>query len=512
MKTFITYLSLSCLLLVGLSSCSEDTIDENGEGTLTGVVVEDGTNAPLENVKISTSPLSSTVFSDENGEFIIEDIATGDYSVQASLDGFVIEFEGATITDGNTTNVIFELGTEVANNRPPSSITLLTPDDKATDLESPIEFTWEAFDDDADDILTYTLSLRNDQNDDEIIIDDLSEPTYISENLMPNTQYFWQVAVNDGVNTENVNSVIRSFTTPDQAVGQGVRFLFVRQIDGNNVILSSDGDDNDTTTDVSSEIQLTSMTENSWRPRRNNEANRIAFLRTVGSQTHIFTMNFGGGNVTRVTGSIPVAGFNLDVVDFTWEAGGNAILFPNFDKLYRIGINGGAATLVYTTTDGSFITDVKASDFDDTIVLKTNNVNGYNARVFTINTAGTELQTIFSGMPGAVGGIDITADGTQVLYTYDTSGFENAATYRQLDTRLFIYTLATATILDISTNKVSGTNDLDARFSPSDAQVIFVNTSNDGISPGNITTKFISNTSTNDRETIINDGIMPDWE
>ena len=34
-------------LVVGLQSCSEDTLNENGEGTLTGTVVKKGDNTPL---------------------------------------------------------------------------------------------------------------------------------------------------------------------------------------------------------------------------------------------------------------------------------------------------------------------------------------------------------------------------------------------------------------------------------------------------------------------------------
>lgn len=60
---------LSIYLVVGLHSCSEDTLNENGEGTLTGTVVKKGDNTPLEDVKISTSPASTTVFTDENGFF-----------------------------------------------------------------------------------------------------------------------------------------------------------------------------------------------------------------------------------------------------------------------------------------------------------------------------------------------------------------------------------------------------------------------------------------------------------
>ena len=64
---------------------------------------------------------------------------------------------------------------------------------------------------------------------------------------------------------------------------------------------------------------------------------------------------------------------------------------------------------------------------------------------------------------------------------YDISGYEDAS-YRQLDTHLFIYNFTTTNTTDISVNKTAGSNDLDPRFTPNEAQIIMVNTSNDGIS------------------------------
>jgi len=62
----------------------------------------------------------------------------------------------------------------------------------------------------------------------------------------------------------------------------------------------------------------------------------------------------------------------------------------------------------------------------------------------------------------------------------------------------------------ISTEKSAGTNDLDARFSPNEASVIFVNTSNDGVSSQNILTMPISDLDA--RVTLLENASMPDWE
>ena len=75
---------------------------------------------------------------------------------------------------------------------------------------------------------------------------------------------------------------------------------------------------------------------------------------------------------------------------------------------------------------------------------------------------------------------------------------------------MFIYEIATSVVDDISLNKPAGTNDLDPKFSPNEAQVIFVNTSNDGISQKDIVV--IDVLTTNDRTLFLENAKMPDWK
>ena len=82
---------------------------------------------------------------------------------------------------------------------------------------------------------------------------------------------------------------------------------------------------------------------------------------------------------------------------------------------------------------------------------------------------------------------------------------------------MYIYYFDTNSKVDISDEKTDGTNDLDPRFSPSEAEVIFVNTVNDGVSQRNIFTQNIdkddtSGGSDSNREEIFTNAIMPDWE
>ncbi|RZT00080.1 carboxypeptidase regulatory-like domain-containing protein [Aquimarina brevivitae] len=495
---FIKYIALIVVTVMVMMSCGEDTIDLQGLGVVEGRVVQSGTNEPLENVKIATNPASSTVFTDQDGFYSIVNIPAGEYSLSAQKDGLLAEFEAISVIADTSIEVVFELELETASNRPPNAAILISPEDNAQETPTTVELVWSGSDPDTDDNLTYSVRIQNDFNSEILEFENINDTTLTVANLMFGVKYFWQVTTSDGIN-DPVNSTVASFTTQNPPNN---RIVFTRLIEGNSVIFSAD-EQGETV------LQLTSSGRNSFRPRRNPNTSKIAFLRSIGSQTHLFTMDEDGTNQQQITGQVGVNGFNLEAVDFTWDANGAQLLFPNQDKLYRINNDGSGLELVYQTPDGSLITEIAKNPGSNITVVKTNNLDGYSVRIFTIDTTGAVVNIILEGVQGAAGGIDISIDNTKVLYAYDVSGFENV-NYRRLDTRLFIYDLTTNTATDLSTDKPSGTNDLDPRFSPNEASVIYVNTSNDGVSQQNIQILPINDLVA--RNTLLSNGAMPDWE
>ncbi len=495
MKTKFKYLYLSLLLILFIN-CSEDKISLTGTGTLTGKAVSVGDFVPLENVKISTNPTSSIVFTNALGEFEIQDLIVDDYSVQAEKDGYLTQFEGINITDNSVVNVIFEMDVETANNRPPDAPILDTPADNAVDIETEVQLIWSGSDPDGDEI-TYSIEILNDLNSEILEFTNITDTTYTVSGLQYGAKYFWQVAATDDINAPTLSDVY-SFETlqfPNN------RFVFVRKINGNNVIFSGDEDGN--------EVQLTSENSNSWRPRKASNINKIAFLKTNGAQTHLYTMNLDGSDVFQVSNAVPAAGFNLDELDFTWGSNDSFIYYPNFDKLYRISPDGSSLIQIHQTSDGNFISEVDWNEQTSQLALKTNNNSGYNISIYTINTSGVFQNLVLDSVTGAAGGLDFSFDGSQLLYTYDVSGNENVE-YRILNSNMFIYDFNTLISENVSDGKSTGTNDLDPRFSPNGSQLIFVNTSNDGVSQKNILTTNINQQES--REVIYSNALMPDWK
>lgn len=503
MKTLYS-LSLLFLLFLFCHSCSEDLVGKVNTGTITGKVVQKGTNAPIANVKIYTSPTTQTVFSAADGTFTLEKVPLGDYSVKAELTGYLASFQGVNLQNENPVSIVFEMSDDNSLNSPPSVPLLLTPADNAVEQPTSVTLTWNCTDPDASDSLKlkFKLIVKNSLNSNVIIKDDIKTKSYVLENLTFGVTYFWQIIANDTVNPD-VYSAVSQFKVSDTPNN---RFHYVKKLGSNYYIVSSN--------ETGQNFQFTTNSVNSWRPRLNNSAGLIAFLQTVSGATQIFTANKDGSNVKQVTNIQPVLGYNYEDLDFSWSSNGSELIYPAFDKLYRINKDGSGLSLVYTTSGGDFITECDWSMDGSKIAIKTNDVNGYNAKILIIDSVGNILKTVLTGQPGAAGGINFSIAGDKLLYTRDISGYESP-NHRQLDSRIFLYDLNSNTAADISTisKKPIGTNDLDPRFSPNDAEVIFTNTSNDGISQKDIVKLKFSTTNTEyERTTLFTAAEMPDWE
>jgi hypothetical protein len=501
------------VLLIGVTAipffaCEEDTLGDNSFGSLEGTVVTNGENLPIPNVKITTNPVSTTVFTDENGAFNIPEIQVGEYSVQAELDDFRTGFEPAQIFQGKTSTVVFELDSVDVDNLAPEPPVLLFPGDGAKGISRTPEFQWSSSANDEDDVL-YTLELRNGETNESIVFADIKDTTLLVSELAIGKNYFWQVTASDGLNA-NVKSAISSFTV--QGIGDN-SIYFVRNLDGNNTIFSGGEPDPDSDEVNVNEVQLTDASFNSYKPKYNLDADRVAFIRSSGGGEQIFTMNPDGTDQRQITSTIPIAGFRNTELEFAWAGNGTVILYPNFDKLFRVGVNGGGSTLVYQTPDGSLISEVAVPDFDqDLLLIKTNNLEGYQVRIYTYRvSSGTEETVVLEGVSGGAGSLDISANADVVLYSLDTSGSQNSI-YRQFSSRLFLYDIVSGTATPVDTEVLPGENDFDARFSPSEGAIIFTRAANNiGAQTAIFKRQLDDNEDVDIDDLLFTEAFMPEW-
>ena len=155
MKSILNiFLVIFCSLV--LFSCSEELVDKVQTGSLKGIVVKKGTNQPLKNVKIFTTPSTETIFTKDDGSFQIDNIPLGDYSVKAELNGYLTSFQGVTLkTAGQVDSVVLELADDKSKNTPPSAPVLLSPVDNAVNQPLSVDLSWTSTDADSTDVLKY---------------------------------------------------------------------------------------------------------------------------------------------------------------------------------------------------------------------------------------------------------------------------------------------------------------------------------------------------------------------
>ena len=486
------------LLLLLSIACRENTVPIAEVGTLVGTVISENSEQGVLGVEISTNPPTNSVFTDSLGQFLLADIEVGSFSLRAEKEGFAPKVESVNVLRNQTTNVILRLEPDSLANTPPAVPFNPTPVDNATGLGTAVTLMWESDDSDNGDELTYTVTLYNaDLNDPTIVLNNSTDDTVRVEDLDYDALYLWQVTVEDGI--ASVNSPVFSFRTqpfPDN------RFHFVRETNGTFDVFTSDAAGN--------AAPLTDNNASNWRPRMDPFRNKIAFLSNAGLQTQLYVMNRDGSNVQQVSNGVPVAGSDPLELDFCWSPDAAHLLYMNGNKLYRVRANGTELTLFAQAPTGFTFTEVDWNGPTNRIAARVTGTFPYESIIYLLDEEGMITNQVVGDEPGNTGGPMFSIDGRYLLYNHDVSGFDSPDG-RSLNSRLFLKDLDNLNVpaIDLSgETKPDGTNDLDARFSPNGAFVIFVNTDNDGIGPRDIYQLSIDGT---ERDLLFEGAIMPDW-
>ena len=460
-----TICSIFAVLL--LVSCESELIDQATFGTLTGTVLDEETQAPLENAKVSTSPSTSTVFTDATGAFTINDMPEGDYAIRAEYDGYLSGFEPATVTAGATYSLVIEMVDEDTNNVGPNRAALTAPADNASVFNTEVEFGWTSGKNDSDE-LSYDFELRNGTTDEIISRQNLADTTLTLDALVLGTQYFWQVTSSDGLNP----SVISNVSSFKIEISEENRFLFVRSEDNNNTIISG-GNQADAV-----EVNVTTKNSNAYAPAVSPERDRVAYIQTVGSNDQIFLMDSNGFSRTQLTTNVPAGSFRNQEIKLAWNNQGDKIYYPRFNKLYAVNSITKFSEAVYSTDSDRMISKVDVNPATGEIAMVITDADGYQGEIVVYNPADLSETVVFSSTGGALGGLDYSIDGTTLLYTADITGEENAQ-HRKFDNRIFSLDMATLVSSEVNTGKEIGYNETDPFYSPNGAEILYVNRSND---------------------------------
>ena len=354
-------------------SCTETTIEPVSFGSLSGTVIDNFNNEPLEGVEISTNPTSSVVFSDSLGEFYVEQIATGDYSFTANLNGYEKTFVNATIATGVNTEVSFRLDRQVII---PDPATNPQPESGATNQPRNIVLTWDSSVPN-NDSLTYDVFIYESNVDSAIVASlDKADTFLIPTDLRYETTYFWQVNAKSSTGGETKGEIwsFRTLEFPDNP------FTFTSNSTGNFQVYSSN-DSSD------QRIQITRTPFNSLHPLMSNNRKEIAFSSNASLDYQITLMDFNGSNSRQIT-NIPIAGFHNNGVGFCWWPDNGGFVYSHYENLYSIDRNGSNLTLLAQAPVNRHFRSVDYSGATNKIVVQTIGSLIYEGEIYIMDNDG----------------------------------------------------------------------------------------------------------------------------
>ncbi|MCE7065091.1 carboxypeptidase regulatory-like domain-containing protein [Dyadobacter sp. CY326] len=498
-KTFFPYFlshsktCISFILLTLMVACTEETfIEPTRYGTIKGRVLALKDKSVVKNVLIRINPSGKTVQPDDSGSFEVPQLPTGSYSVQVSADLYKTDVTSVEVLEAQSTNMAVFLTLDTDQNKSPLIPTFVKPLDKSTGILNSTTLSWKSSDPEKDS-LSYSVILFKEGQDTSVpIATGLRYDTLAVTNLDYESTYYWQVIASDSIN-DPVYSEVWSFQTrkiPD------LPYVFSRKVNQLYQIFATDG----------KELLQITHTSSNWRPMVSPNRKRLAFISNSNSDPHIYVSDLIGHNPQRVT-VVPVGGVSLTELSFCWSPDGTEILYPNYDKLYAVYPDGTGLRIIAKAPAGRFFAGVDWTAQGNLIIARLTGGSVYENFIYLIKAETGELSELITNKPGKIGNPSFSVDGKNAAFTIDVSNFQNNEG-RQLNSRIFLVKIATGELTDLSTGKADGTNDLDPRFSPNGAKIIFTNTSNDGFSPKNI---YTNSTSGLDRFELLKDGELAYW-
>lgn len=513
MKNLLKLLSLILLLAI-VWGCNEDILVEPTQyGSITGQVLNKKDGQPISKAAITLSPSGRTVKTDTTGRFRFDTIQVGKYTLKAAKEAYRDEVATAEVAGSYGTVTILYM---VNENPPPTEPILVAPTAGATTVATTTVLKWKATDS-AHDPLTYDIVVLREGSPTPIqSFSGIKADSLVLKDLDYGTTYTWQVTVSDGVNA--VTGKIGSFRTD---VFPNVSYVFTRKVTNHFQIFAA--------TSGGRAIQLTTNGSN-WRPVVSPNGKQIAFISNMETQHHLFVMNIDGSHQQKAT-TVPISGYMLMDLSFCWSPDGTELLYPSNDKLYAVRADGSGNGLrmVSQAPAGRYFAGCDwtrtPQEQGDRIAARTTSTGSvYDSQIMVIpvkaGTAGSPA-TVLTRKNHRVGNPVFSIAGDKLLFTIDTSGYQNELG-RQLESRLYLLNLNTPkfTLTGLSggqstgsqtLSNLTGFNDLDPRFSPDGAKIIFTNSSNTGTGEPSVWTMDLTGDKSQNRVSLLKDAQMSYW-
>ncbi len=105
-KTLVVFTTIFALALI-FSACKKEETDSFGN--IAGTVLDEETGAPVQGATVTLNPTSINIFTGSNGQFEMQEIEAGQYTIQSTKDGYEPNRLIVNVTAGKTTRADFVL-------------------------------------------------------------------------------------------------------------------------------------------------------------------------------------------------------------------------------------------------------------------------------------------------------------------------------------------------------------------------------------------------------------------
>lgn len=434
-------------------------------GTLQGTLLDAVTSTPITGANLTTQPPSVALLTDASGQFKVDSLPEGDYTLIAKKAGYIKDSVAVAVSPGKATDITLLMEPEVttAFNLPVQPL----PAARSEGHTDSVTLSWGVENRRLEADLQFDVLLyQSGETGGKSIASQLSDTSLAVYDLAWNTTYFWQVVAHDRLGNTTTGELWSFTTMPFPAVS----YLFSRTTDENAEIYAADASGQYVR-------RLTDHPARDGYPRLSPNRQWVAFVSDRDGKQQLYTMKPDGSEINQVT-TVPLAGYHHYGEGFCWSPDGGQLLYSHYDKLYRIDRDGTNLTEIATAPEGYHFKAVDWSGVNGKIVVQTVSSDISNTGFYLMDEDGSNAEALLDSITNRLECPTFSIDGKQLLFTQDVAGFDSP-TGRQLDARIFTLDLATEQITDLSSDKPNGFNDLNSRFSPNGAQIIFEHTSNE---------------------------------
>lgn len=205
MRVCLNMRSILLSILLLLLSCGNDNkpsaqeniVDSIYKGSIKGRIYDENTDLPISGVIISTSPITSSSRTDQNGVFRISDISPGQYELIATHKDYISYNRTIKVSSGVENDLDIFITPLESVNTIPNKPTLLIPKDYNKISLKHIQFQWYGSDLD-NDSLSYDVFFRTVGSDYKLIANNFEVMSFDYEfNFNERDRYQWYVVAKD---------------------------------------------------------------------------------------------------------------------------------------------------------------------------------------------------------------------------------------------------------------------------------------------------------------------------